>query len=162
MPIGIIGSLAICTVLYVLVAAVLTGVVPYDQLNNAEPVAYALRTLGYQFGSALVGTGAICGLSTVLLVMMYAQNRAFFAMSRDGLIPAAVCKIHPQYGTPHIITILVGMADLCFFCPIPMVDYSFNLIHVLQQEQAVFNVELFINSSGISERKISVNPNLAK
>lgn len=110
MPVGIIGSLAICTVLYVLVAAVLTGVVPYDQLNNAEPVAYALRTLGYQFGSAVVGTGAICGLSTVLLVMMYAQTRAFFAISRDGLIPAAVCKIHPKYGTPHIITILVGMA----------------------------------------------------
>jgi basic amino acid/polyamine antiporter, APA family len=110
MPIGIIGSLLICTILYVLVAAVLTGVVPYNQLNNAEPVAYALRTLGYQFGSAIVGTGAICGLSTVLLVMMYAQTRAFFAMSRDGLIPAAICKIHPQYGTPHIITIIVGIA----------------------------------------------------
>lgn len=123
MPIGIIGSLAVCTVLYIAVAAVMTGVVPYHQLNNAEPVAFVLRSLGYNFGSALVGTGAICGLSTVLLVMMYAQTRVFFAMSRDGLIPAAICKIHPKYSTPHIITMMVGVgvALVSGFTPIGIV-----------------------------------------
>ena len=74
----IIGSLIICTLLYISVTAVMTGNVHYEELDNAEPVAYVLRTLGYRFGSALVGTGAIAGLTTVLLVMMYAQTRAFF------------------------------------------------------------------------------------
>ena len=123
MPIGIIGSLIICTLLYVAVTGVMTGNVPYTELNNAEPVAYVLRKLGYHFGSALVGTGAIAGLTTVLLVMMYAQTRAFFAMSRDGLIPKSVCKIHPKYATPHRITILVGVgvAAISGFTPINVV-----------------------------------------
>lgn len=110
MPIGIIGSLVICTLLYIGVTAVMTGAVHYTELNNAEPVAYVLRRLGYGFGSALVGTGAICGLSTVLLVMIYAQTRSFFAMSRDGLIPAGICKLHSKYQTPHVITMIVGVA----------------------------------------------------
>ncbi|KAF1854653.1 hypothetical protein Lal_00011422 [Lupinus albus] len=123
MPIGIIGSLGICTVLYISVSAVMTGVVPYSQLNTAEPVSFILRQLGYNFGSALVGTGAIAGLTTVLMVMMYAQTRAFFAISRDGLIPAAICKVHPKYGTPHIITLIVGcgVALISGFTPIHLV-----------------------------------------
>lgn len=123
MPIGIIGSLGICTVLYISVSAVMTGVVPYSQLNTAEPVSFILRQLGYNFGSALVGTGAVAGLTTVLMVMMYAQTRAFFAISRDGLIPAAICKVHPQYGTPHIITLIVGcgVALISGFTPIHLV-----------------------------------------
>lgn len=123
MPIGIIGSLIICTILYIAVAAVMTGVVPYAQLNTAEPVSYVLRSIGYNFGSALVGTGAICGLSTVLLIMMYAQSRAFFAMSRDGLLPPFISKIHPKFGTPHAITILVGLgvAITTGFTPIGIV-----------------------------------------
>lgn len=108
MPIGIIASLAICTLLYISVSATLTGVVPYTELNNAEPVAYVLRQLGYSFGSALVGTGALCGLSTVILVFLYAQSRAFFAMSRDGLLPAFFSKVHPKYGTPVEVTLIVG------------------------------------------------------
>ena len=123
MPIGIIGSLIICTLLYIAVTGVMTGNVPYDQLDNAEPVAYVLRTLGYHFGSAVVGTGAIAGLTTVLLVMMYAQTRAFFSMSRDGLIPESVCKIHPRYATPHRITLVVGVtvALISGFTPINIV-----------------------------------------
>ncbi len=108
MPIGIIGSLAVSTLLYTAVAAVMTGAVPYHQLNNAEPVAFVLRSLGYNFGSALVGTGAICGRPAVLLVMMYAQTRVLFTMSRDGLIPAVICKVHRKYSTPYVITIIVG------------------------------------------------------
>lgn len=86
-PIGILGSLAVCTLLYFIVAMVLTGIVPYTQLNNAEPVAYALRVIGYPFGSAIVAVGAICGITTVLLVLLYGQARVFFALSRDGMIP---------------------------------------------------------------------------
>jgi APA family basic amino acid/polyamine antiporter len=110
LPIGIIGSLIVCAILYIAVSAVLTGVVPYQQLNNAEPVAFALREIGYNMGSALVGTGAIAGLTTVLLAVMYGQTRVFFAMSRDGLIPSSICKVHPKYGTPHIITTISGIA----------------------------------------------------
>ncbi|EGO62364.1 amino acid permease [Acetonema longum] len=107
-PIGIVGSLAICTVLYIAVAAVLTGVVPYSMLNNSEPVAYALRSIGMNFGSALVALGAISGITTALLVFLYAQTRVFLAMARDGMIPQNLVKIHPKYGTPHIITLIVG------------------------------------------------------
>ncbi len=123
MPIGIIGSLVICTVLYIAVSGVMTGVVHYELLDTAEPVTFVLRQLGYHFGSAVVGTGALAGLTTVLLVMMYAQTRAFFAISRDGLIPQKLCKTHPRYGTPHVITALVGVgvALISGFTPIHLV-----------------------------------------
>lgn len=123
MPLGIIGSLLVCTVLYVAVAGVMTGVVPYAELNTAEPVTYVLRSIGYNFGSAVVGTGAVAGLTTVLLVMLYAQSRAFFAMSRDGLIPQSLCKVHPRYRTPYVITVIVGVgvALISGFTPIGVV-----------------------------------------
>ncbi|MBP2625752.1 MAG: hypothetical protein H6Q68_463 [Firmicutes bacterium] len=108
-PIGIVGSLVVCTVLYIAVAAVLTGVVPYSSLNNSEPVAFALRAIGMNFGSAVVALGAICGITTVLLVMMFGQTRVFLAMSRDGMIPQSLVKIHPTHGTPHVITIITGI-----------------------------------------------------
>lgn len=129
LPIGIVGSLVICTILYIAVAAALTGIVPYQQLNNAEPVAYALRAIGYNMGSALVGTGAIAGITTVLLVLMYGQSRIFFAMSRDGLIPANICKVHPEYGTPHVITIIAGIAVslIAGFTPIGIIAELTNI-----------------------------------
>ena len=101
----------------------MTGVVPYPELDTAEPVAYVLRYLGHNFGSALVGTGALCGLSTVILVFIYAQTRAFFAMSRDGLLPNVFSQVHPKYGTPVKITILVGVcvAALASFTPIHVI-----------------------------------------
>jgi len=109
-PIGIIVSLVVCTILYIAVAAVLTGVVPYSTLNNSEPVAFALRAIGMNFGSAVVAVGAICGITTVLLVMIFGQTRVFLAMSRDGMIPQSMVKIHPKYGTPHTITLVTGVA----------------------------------------------------
>jgi len=109
-PIGIIGGLTICTLIYAVVAMALTGIVNYSTLNNAEPMARALRDNGSNIGSALVATGAIAGMVTVLLVMMYGQTRIFFAMSRDGLIPAAFSKLHKKYGTPYINCILVAVA----------------------------------------------------
>ena len=138
MPIGIIGSLIICTLLYISVTAVMTGNVHYEELDNAEPVAYVLRTLGYRFGSALVGTGAIAGLTTVLLVMMYAQTRAFFSMSRDGLIPASVCKIHSRYATPHRITLVVG-------CAVAVIS-GFTPIHIVAEMCSIGTLFAFIVS----------------
>jgi len=129
LPIGIVGSLIVCTILYIVVAAVLTGVVPYTHLNNAEPVAFVLREIGYNLGSALVGTGAIAGITTVLLVLMYGQTRIFFAMSRDGLIPKGICRIHPKHGTPHVITIVAGVivAIIAGFTPIGIIAELTNI-----------------------------------
>lgn len=129
LPTGIIGSLLICAVLYFFVAAVLTGVVPYTELNNAEPVAFALRYLGYNFGSAIVALGAICGITTVLLVLLYGQARIFFAMSRDGMVPASVCKIHPVYKTPYLVTIIgcILVALIAGFAPIGLIAEMANI-----------------------------------
>ena len=129
MPVGIILSLLICTVLYIVVAAVMTGVVPYNELNTSEPVTFVLRKIGYRFGSAVIGVGAIAGLTTVCYVLIYAQTRAFYAMSRDGLIPSSLYKVHPKYGTPHIVTILVGMtvALISGFAPINLVAEMCNI-----------------------------------
>lgn len=128
-PIGIIGSLLVCTALYVVVAAVLTGVVPYTDLNNPEPVAFALRYIGYNLGSALVGVGAIAGITTVLLVLLYAQARIFFAMSRDGMVPANVCKIHKRYHTPYIVTVAgaIFVSVIAGFAPIGLIAEMANI-----------------------------------
>lgn len=129
LPIGIIGSLLVCTILYIAVAAVLTGVVPYTQLNNPEPVAYALRAIGNNIGGALVAVGAICGITTVLLVLLYGQARVAFAMSRDGLLPQRVCKVHPKYGTPYEMSILTGVVVciLSGFLPIGIIAELTNI-----------------------------------
>lgn len=110
LPIGIVGSLVICALLYVVVSLVLTGITHYADLNNPEPMAYALRQNGSNFGSALVGVGAIVGMVTAMLVMMYGQSRLFFVMARDGLIPAAFCKLHKKLNTPYVSCLLVTAA----------------------------------------------------
>src|SRR3974390_1977052 len=92
MPIGIIGSLLICTVLYILVSAIATGVVPYTQLDVPDPIAVAADHAGMGWMARLIKLGAIAGLSSVILVMLLGQSRVFYSMSRDGLLPAAVCK----------------------------------------------------------------------
>lgn len=129
LPIGIIGSLIVCTALYVIVAGVLTGVVPYTELNNPEPVAFALRYIGYNLGSAVVGVGAIAGITTVLLVLLYGQARIFFAMSRDGMVPARVCKIHKRYHTPYIVTVLgaIFVSLIAGFAPIGLIAEMANI-----------------------------------
>lgn len=129
LPIGIIGSLFVCTALYVVVAGVLTGVVPYTELNNPEPVAFALRYIGYRLGSALVGVGAIAGITTVLLVLLYGQARIFFAMSRDGMVPANVCKIHKRYHTPYIVTVAgaVFVSIIAGLAPIGVIAEMANI-----------------------------------
>src|SRR5262249_51756374 len=94
MPVGILGSLAICTVLYILVAYVLTGIVPYEQLKVAEPIAKGIDALGLFWLSPFIKLGAIAGLSSVILVMLLGQTRVFFSMSNDGLLPGVVSKVH--------------------------------------------------------------------
>jgi APA family basic amino acid/polyamine antiporter len=108
MPIGLLGSLAIITVLYLLVTGVLTGMVNYTQLNVAAPVAVAIDVAGMRWGSWLVKGGTLAGLSTVMLVTLMGQSRIFYSMSRDGLLPPWASAIHPRFQTPWISSIVVG------------------------------------------------------
>lgn len=113
LPIGILASLAICTVLYIVVSGILTGIVPYAQFHgNAAPVAYALSSVGIEWGSALVSVGAVAGISSVLLVMTFGATRILFSLSRDGLLPQVFAEVHPKFGTPVKSTILVGIMTM--------------------------------------------------
>jgi len=108
MPIGILGSLVICTVLYIIVSGVLTGLVKYTALNVAAPVAVGMDVIGIWWGSILVNIGAVFGLGTVMLVMLLGQSRVFYSMSRDGLLWKWAGAIHPKFRTPWITNIVVG------------------------------------------------------
>jgi APA family basic amino acid/polyamine antiporter len=120
MPFGILGSLCICTLLYILVSGLLTGVVPYTSLNVSDPVAVGIDATGVRWGSFLVKIGAIFGLATVMLVMLLGQSRVFFCMSRDGLLPEWASRIHPRFRTPYISTILVGLCVAVFASLVPI------------------------------------------
>jgi basic amino acid/polyamine antiporter, APA family len=108
MPIGIIGSLVVCTILYMLVAGVLTGIVPYTALNVPDPIAVGVDAIGMPWLKFLVKIGAIAGLSSVMMVLLYGQTRIFYTMARDGLMPPLFSKIHPKFKTPWINTLVVG------------------------------------------------------
>jgi len=109
LPFGIIMTLVICALLYISVALVLTGIARYDTLNNAAPVANALKVLGYNGIRQWVSIGAIVGMLSSLLVFQYGQARIWFAMSRDGLLPKMFAKVHPVHKTPHISTWIAGL-----------------------------------------------------
>ncbi|MGH9260712.1 MAG: amino acid permease, partial [Acidimicrobiales bacterium] len=110
MPVGIIGSLLICTVLYILVSAIATGVVPYRDLDVPDPIAVAADRAGLGWMATLIKIGAIAGLSSVILVMLLGQSRIFWTMSRDGLLPQFVNRVHPKFRTPWITSIVTGVA----------------------------------------------------
>ncbi|WP_233805519.1 amino acid permease [Paraburkholderia sp. HP33-1] len=108
MPIGILGSLIICTVLYILVAAVLTGLVPYTALNVPDPIAKGVDAIGLTWFAILIKIGALTGLTTVILVLLYGQSRIFFTMSQDGLLPPLFARVHSRLHTPHLSQMLIG------------------------------------------------------
>lgn len=108
LPIGLLTSLAFCTIIYIIVSALLTGIVPYTELNVSSPVAFALTKIGYTFASTLVATGVLAGLITVLLVLLYGLTRILFSMSRDGLISPIFSQINPDRQTPTKIILMCG------------------------------------------------------
>lgn len=120
LPIGIILSVFICMCLYISMGLSLTGAINYTQLNTPEPVAYALRILHWPVVANLVAVGAIAGIITTLIVYLFGQARIFFAVSRDGLLPAGIGKIHPKYHTPYLVTIIgaITIAIIAGFVPL--------------------------------------------
>jgi APA family basic amino acid/polyamine antiporter len=108
-PIGIIGSLFICTIIYIAVAAVLVGIIPWTQLGIADPLAAALAFIGKDWAAGVVSFGAVVAMTAVLLVFQLGQPRIFFSMSRDGLLPKIFSRVHPRYRTPHVTTIWTGI-----------------------------------------------------
>jgi len=117
LPIGLIGSLVVCMILYIIVGVVLTGVVPFAELARPEaidaPIAYALNSIGISWGAAIVSFGALAGMTSVMLVMLFGQSRIFFAMSRDGLLPTFFSKVNPVTHTPSKSILFIGIVTAC-------------------------------------------------
>ena len=129
MPFGILGSLIVCTTLYIFVAGLLTGIKPYTTLNVAAPVADGAAAIGVKWGVLLIDLGAIAGLASVMLVMLLGQSRVLFTMSRDGLLWEWVGRIHPRFRTPYLTSIVVGIfaAFLAAFFPITLLGELVSL-----------------------------------
>jgi basic amino acid/polyamine antiporter, APA family len=129
MPFGILGSLIVCTTLYIFVAGLLTGIKPYTTLNVAAPVADGAAAIGVRLGVLLIDLGAIAGLASVMLVMLLGQSRVLYTMSRDGLLWNWVGKLHPRFCTPYLTSIVVGAlaAFLAAFFPITLLGELVSL-----------------------------------
>lgn len=129
LPIGIFVSLLVCTVLYIAVTAVLTGIVSYTKLDVASPVSHSLILLGLNVAGSIISVGAICGLTTVLIVLLFGQSRIFFSMARDGLLPGIFSRVHPRFRTPYLSSLIVGIvvAAIAGFIPIDVVAELTNI-----------------------------------
>jgi len=136
MPIGILGSLVICTILYIALGATLTGVVSYTTLNTAAPVAAGIQATGVRWGSIVVMLGTFAGLTTTMLVMLLGQSRVFYSMARDGLLPEWAGRIHPRFRTPWISSIVVGFCVALFASILP--------INVLSQLTSIGTLLAFV------------------
>jgi APA family basic amino acid/polyamine antiporter len=129
MPIGILGSLLICAVLYVLVSVVLTGIVPYDKLNVADPIAVGIDATGLTWLEPLVKLGAVLGLTSAILVLLLGQARIFFSMARDGLLPAWGARIHPRFHTPYVGSLLIAVLVMALAGTLP-IDMVAQLVSI--------------------------------
>jgi basic amino acid/polyamine antiporter, APA family len=129
MPIGILASLVVCTIIYVAVAFVLTGLLPFKQLDTAEPLATAFSGLGMNWTAGIISLGAVFATTSVLVVFQLGQPRIFFSMARDGLLPPWAAKIHPKYRTPHVTTILTGVF-VAVFAAIANIDEIVELTNI--------------------------------
>jgi basic amino acid/polyamine antiporter, APA family len=129
LPRGIIGSLAVCTVLYVAVSLVVTGMVKYNQLSIAAPLAEAFRSVGRPGFATVISVGALAGLTTVMMILLIGQSRVFFAMSRDRLLPPAFCRVNPRTGTPVRVTVTIGVvvAVIAAFVPLSTLAELVNI-----------------------------------
>ena len=129
MPIGILSSLAICTVIYIAVAIVLLGIVPYQRLNVADPLAVGIDATGLKWLSPVIKIAALFGLFSTMLVNLLAQTRIFYSMSRDGLLPSVFATVHPRFRTPHVSTILIG-AIIALVAGLTRIDVLGQLVSI--------------------------------
>ncbi|MFI6645252.1 amino acid permease [Streptomyces sp. NPDC050504] len=128
-PIGILGSLGICTVLYVGVAIVVTGMQKYSELDSDAPLAEAFKAVDQPFWAGLISFGAIIGLVTVVMILLLGQSRVFFAMSRDGLLPPLFCQVHPKFRTPYRSTVVLGLVSAVIAGFVPL-DELAKLVNI--------------------------------
>jgi APA family basic amino acid/polyamine antiporter len=129
LPRGLIGSLLICTVLYILVGAVLTGVVPWSELKSNDPLAFAMNHMGFTDFATIFAFGAMVAMTAVLLVFQYGQTRIFMVMSRDGLMPPVFSRIHPRFQTPHVSTWVTGVV-VALSCSLLTPDQAIGLCNI--------------------------------
>lgn len=143
--IGIIGSLVLAIIVYVLIGGLLTGIVPFSELNNAHPLAHALNLNGSNIGSAIVATGAICGMTTVLMMQIFGLSRIFYVVARDGLLPKSFAKLHPKYDTPYVTIIIFSLmvGILAAFCPMQALNQMTNMGAIIDYIAVAFIVMLF-------------------
>ncbi|MEV4749400.1 amino acid permease [Streptosporangium sp. NPDC049248] len=129
LPIGILSSLGVCTVLYVAVSLVVVGMQPYRQLSEAAPLADAFKAVGQTWAAALISVGALVGLTAVVMILMLGMSRVMFAMCRDELLPSGLAKVHPKYRTPYVITIIMGVvvAALAGLVPLSTIAELVNI-----------------------------------
>jgi basic amino acid/polyamine antiporter, APA family len=123
-PRGIIGSLAVCAVLYMAVSFVVTGMTKYTNLNTGAPLAKAFDLVGQGWAANLISLGGVCGITTVILVLMLGQSRVTFAMARDGLLPPVLAKVHPRFGTPWVISLITGCVVAVLAAFVPLTELS--------------------------------------
>jgi basic amino acid/polyamine antiporter, APA family len=129
LPIGILGSLAISTLLYVAVSAVVTGMVSYKKLNVEAPLAVAFQATGKAWAASIISVGALAGLTTVVLTLLLGQSRVLFAMSRDRLLPPWLAKIHPRFQTPYRISLIVGVVVAAVTAAVPLTTLA-DLVNI--------------------------------
>jgi APA family basic amino acid/polyamine antiporter len=143
--IGIIGSLVLATVVYMIVGALATGIIPYGELNNAQPLAHALKFNNSNIGSAIVATGGIAGMTTVIMMNIYGQSRIFYVIARDGLLPKFMAKLHHKYDSPHITIIIFTtmIAGMAAFCPYSILAQLSSMAALLDYVAITIIVMLF-------------------